>query len=119
VPGTRVFSNWCTILKNSVSVYTLHSIGTGLHTNILATRWRCIGAVGASLHAVIQGQAVVVSTKHRASQFLDGFDGRPGRARGRDVYRYFKVLRALEQPASYQGMSLKEDMGDGAHHPVA
>jgi hypothetical protein len=66
------------------------------HTNILAPRWRCIDTVRASLHAIVQGQAVVVSTNHCAAQFLDGLDGRLGRARRRDMYWHFEVFCTLE-----------------------
>lgn len=66
------------------------------HTNILATRWRCINAVCASLHAIVQGQAVVVSTYYRTTKLLDGSDGRLGRARRRYVYRYFEMFYTLE-----------------------
>jgi hypothetical protein len=66
------------------------------HTNILATRWSRIDTVCASLHAIVQGQAVVVSTYYRTTKFLDGLNGRLGRARRRYVYRNFEMFCTLE-----------------------
>ena len=90
---------------------------TELHTNILTTRWRCIGAVIASFHAIINGQAVVVSTKYCASQLFNRFYGGLGRARRRYVYRDFEMLCTLKHPALIQGTKGKH--GGDAHHSGA
>ncbi len=81
--------------KSIVSVRAVLLVRNKTHTNILATRWRCIDVVCAPFHAVIQGQAVVVSTVYRASQFLDGGYGRLGRAGRRYVYWHFDVFGTL------------------------
>jgi hypothetical protein len=81
--------------KENISICAVFVVNK-THTNILATCWRCINAVCASLHAIIQGQTVVVSTYYRTTKLLDGSDGRLGRARRRYVYRYFEMLYTLE-----------------------
>jgi hypothetical protein len=91
----------------------------GIHTDILATRWSRVSVIRASFDAIVQGEAVVVSTKYRASRLLDGIDGGFGRTRRRYVYWYFEVFCTLEAASSALKKRVIARLEGVAHRPVA